>query len=105
MAELRPSVPGTRFEELTPGHREVRQLLAKGRTNFEIAEALGISLEGAKYHVREIMGRSGSNRAKTQQRGGTPNEGHWRGPGGHSGGCFRALRWLLVVRRCWRPQP
>ena len=48
-----------RFEELTDRHREVLGLLAKGRTNFEIAEALGISLEGAKYHVREIMGRLG----------------------------------------------
>src|SRR5215207_6964988 len=52
-----PAAP--RVEDLTPRHREVLALLAKGRTNFEIAEALGISLEGAKYHVREIMGRLG----------------------------------------------
>lgn len=36
---------------------EVLKLIAEGRTNFEIAQALGISLEGAKYHVREIMSR------------------------------------------------
>ena len=46
-------------EELTPRQREVLALLARGATNFEIAQALGISLEGAKYHVREITGRLG----------------------------------------------
>ncbi len=54
-----PTPEAPRREELTSRQREVLELLAKGRTNFEIAESLGISLEGAKYHVREILGRLG----------------------------------------------
>lgn len=48
-----PLGPGS----LTDRHREVLALLERGLTNFEIASELGISLEGAKYHVREIMTR------------------------------------------------
>ncbi|MGE3074696.1 MAG: LuxR C-terminal-related transcriptional regulator [Dehalococcoidia bacterium] len=59
MSEPRLPAPNDSVEELTPRQREVLALLAKGRTNFEIAEALGLSLEGAKYHVREITGRLG----------------------------------------------
>ena len=44
-------------DDLTPRQREVLALVALGRTNPEIAEQLGISLEGAKYHVREIMAK------------------------------------------------
>lgn len=44
-------------EELTPRQRAVLRLIAEGRTNFEIAQELGITLEGAKYHVREILAR------------------------------------------------
>jgi DNA-binding CsgD family transcriptional regulator len=46
---------------LTPRQREVLELVARGKTNFELAQALGLSLEGAKYHVREILGRLGAN--------------------------------------------
>jgi DNA-binding CsgD family transcriptional regulator len=45
--------------ELTPRQREVIELLAKGHTNGEIAERLGITLPGAKWHVRELMDRVG----------------------------------------------
>ncbi|HMO94539.1 MAG TPA: helix-turn-helix transcriptional regulator [Tepidiformaceae bacterium] len=44
---------------LTQRQREVLALIARGMTNYEIAQELGISLEGAKYHVREVMGRLG----------------------------------------------
>jgi DNA-binding CsgD family transcriptional regulator len=47
---------GRRFE-LTPKQRQVMELMAQGRTNFEIAQALGLSLEGAKYHVSEILAK------------------------------------------------
>lgn len=47
------SAPAT----LTDRQREVLALLAQGLTNYEIAQALDISLEGAKYHVREVMGK------------------------------------------------
>jgi len=45
--------------ELTDRQREVLRLIAEGRTNAEIAERLDISLDGAKYHVREILGKLG----------------------------------------------
>jgi DNA-binding CsgD family transcriptional regulator len=43
--------------ELTERQREVLRLIAAGKTNPEIGEALGISLDGAKWHVREIMAK------------------------------------------------
>ena len=42
---------------LTPREWEVRELLSQGLTNRQIAERLGISLDGAKYHVSEILGK------------------------------------------------
>ncbi|HEY4669132.1 MAG TPA: helix-turn-helix transcriptional regulator, partial [Tepidiformaceae bacterium] len=44
---------------LSERQREVLDLMARGRTNAEIADRLGLSLEGAKWHVREIFGRLG----------------------------------------------
>lgn len=44
---------------LTDRQREVLRLLAKGHTNGEIAERLGISLAGAKWHVSELLTRFG----------------------------------------------
>lgn len=41
----------------TPRQREVLALVAAGRTNAEIAERLALSLDGAKWHVREIMSK------------------------------------------------
>jgi DNA-binding CsgD family transcriptional regulator len=46
-------------EHLTPRQREVLELLRRGDTNEEIARTLGISLDGAKWHVSEIIGRLG----------------------------------------------
>ena len=45
--------------ELSGRQQEVLGLMAEGRTNYEIAEALDLSLEGAKYHVSEILGKLG----------------------------------------------
>ncbi len=57
---MRPSHLETRYKfDLSPRQREVIELVARGRTNAEIAESLGISLDGAKYHVREILGKLG----------------------------------------------
>ncbi len=47
------------FYRWTPRQREVLALVAKGLTNGEIAEALGISLAGAKWHVAEVMSKLG----------------------------------------------
>ena len=44
---------------LTPREREVLALLRLGLTNQEIAERLGMSADGAKYHVSEIIGKLG----------------------------------------------
>lgn len=45
--------------DLSERQEEVLRLIAEGRTNYEIAQQLDISLEGAKYHVREIMTKLG----------------------------------------------
>ncbi|MGK2964234.1 MAG: helix-turn-helix domain-containing protein [Tepidiformaceae bacterium] len=41
--------------ELTSRQREVLNLLARGMTNAQIGERLGISADGAKWHVSEIL--------------------------------------------------
>ena len=54
---------GTGREALTARQRGVLDLLARGCTNAQIAARLGISLDGAKWHVSEVIGRLGvSNR-------------------------------------------
>jgi len=45
----------------TPRQRQVLDLMARGYTNGQIGEALGISLDGAKWHVSEVMGKLGVN--------------------------------------------
>ncbi|MCK9496217.1 MAG: helix-turn-helix transcriptional regulator [Dehalococcoidia bacterium] len=49
-------------QAITERQREVARLVAAGRTNTEIAEELGITLDGAKYHVSELLGRLGLRR-------------------------------------------
>ena len=44
-------------EELTPREYEVLQLLAAGRTNRAIAEALDISEHTVKFHVTSILSK------------------------------------------------
>lgn len=44
-------------QELTSRQREVLALVAKGHTNGEIAELLGISVDGVKWHVSELLTR------------------------------------------------
>jgi DNA-binding NarL/FixJ family response regulator len=43
--------------DLTPREREVLRLLAEGRSNQEIADALSISLLTAKTHVARILAK------------------------------------------------
>ena len=41
----------------TPRQRQVLDLMAGGKSNTEIAEALNVSLAGAKWHVSEILSK------------------------------------------------
>lgn len=45
--------------ELTERQRDVLGLIAKGKTNPQIADALGMTLDGAKFHVSEILTKLG----------------------------------------------
>jgi DNA-binding CsgD family transcriptional regulator len=47
------------LDTLTPREREVLALLRRGLTNEEIAQRLDISLDGAKYHVSQILSKLG----------------------------------------------
>lgn len=54
-------VRGTGASELSPRQREVALLLAQGRSNPEIAEALGLTVNTASYHVKHVFARLGVN--------------------------------------------
>ncbi len=48
-----------RLDSLTDREREVLTLLRHGLTNEEIADGLGITVAGAKYHVSQILSKLG----------------------------------------------
>ncbi|MGH9204802.1 MAG: LuxR C-terminal-related transcriptional regulator, partial [Vicinamibacterales bacterium] len=50
---------GARPDTLTPREREVLGLLRQRLTNEQIAQRLGITLDGAKYHVSQILSKLG----------------------------------------------
>ncbi len=56
---MRQNRPMETIEPVTDRQLEVARLVAEGRSNPEIADALGVSLAGAKYHVSELLGRLG----------------------------------------------
>ncbi len=58
MSRSNTSDPTQRIE-LTPRQQDVIRLIAKGHTNGEIAERLDLTLDGVKWHVREILGKFG----------------------------------------------
>jgi DNA-binding CsgD family transcriptional regulator len=47
-------VRGTGHSALSPQQREVALLLAQGKTNAEIADQLGLTLNTASYHVKQV---------------------------------------------------
>jgi DNA-binding CsgD family transcriptional regulator len=55
MRRGRPPYP----DLLTPREQEVLNLLRRGLTNQQIADRLGISMPGARYHVSEILSKLG----------------------------------------------
>lgn len=61
---------------LTPREWEVVELIEQGLSNREIADRLGISLSGAKFHVSEILTKLGLRRradVRAWRAGGTPS--------------------------------
>ncbi|HTS83210.1 MAG TPA: response regulator transcription factor [Myxococcaceae bacterium] len=54
--------PAATAEAFTPREREVLALLARGLSNRDIAEALGISAHTAKFHVNSILQKLGVER-------------------------------------------
>ena len=95
----RPSHLNTRYKfELTPRQREVMDLIAAGRTNGEIAETLGITLEGAKYHVSEIIAKlnvdTREEAAMAWRREQSPARRFASAARGFAG--FAGLKWLAV---------
>jgi len=47
------------LEELTPRERQVLTLMAEGKSNLGIAEALGVTLAAVEKHVSRIFGKLG----------------------------------------------
>jgi len=50
-------IRGAGVSEMSPQQREVALLLARGKSNREIAQQLGLSLNTANYHVKQVFAR------------------------------------------------
>jgi DNA-binding CsgD family transcriptional regulator len=60
---LYPYIRGGRFvhhDRLSPREREVLGLVAQGRSNREIADALIVTEHTAKYHVAQLLDMLGA---------------------------------------------
>ncbi len=64
MRRGRPPFP----DILTPRQREVLELVRQGLSNTEIARRLGISRDGVKFHVSEIITRLGVRKRREAAR-------------------------------------
>ena len=74
-------------DELTERQRDVLDLMARGNTNPQIAEALGMTLDGAKFHVSEILNKLNvANREEAAQ--------WWREERSLKRRALRGLGWL-----------
>lgn len=78
---------------LTARQREVLELIARGHTNAQIADRLGISLSAAKWHVSEIIGELGV--------GSREEAAHWWRR--EQGLPTRLRRWALVPFALGKP--
>ena len=60
---------GGHGDRLSPREREVLDLLARGASNRQIAEALFVTEHTAKYHVKSLFNKLGAaNRAEAVSR-------------------------------------
>ena len=64
------------YDGLTPAEERVLQHLRRGRTNGEIAEQLGVTLDAVKYHVSNMLGKLGLE--SREQLAALPAGGRWR---------------------------
>lgn len=83
LARIRQNRRVDTVEQITDRQLEVARLIAEGRSNPEIADALGVSLAGAKYHVSELLGRLGVTSREDvaawyRRREGVPARRGWR---------------------------
>jgi len=75
------------LETLSQRQREVLALVARGRTNGEIADALDVTLDTAKYHVGEILNKLNVNSREEAAAA-------WRA---HRSASGRARRWMSAL--------
>lgn len=75
----------------TSRQRQVLDLIAAGHSNAEVAEALGVSLDGAKWHMREILSKlSVDTREEAAE--------YWRRYNGWHSRFARVFRGLLLAQ-------
>lgn len=60
-----PNAPRSAFDELTPREREILELLARGNSNPEIADALYLSPKTVSNHISNVLAKlQAADRAK-----------------------------------------
>jgi DNA-binding CsgD family transcriptional regulator len=74
----------------TTRQRQVLDLIARDRSNAEIAAELGVSLDGAKWHMREILSKLGVDTREEAAE-------YWRRYNGWQSRFARVFRGLLVT--------
>jgi DNA-binding CsgD family transcriptional regulator len=84
---------------LTPRQWEVLALIREGLTNEQIADRLGITLDGAKFHVSEILGRLGlSSREEAARWRPEERRPWWAGGLALLGWPVRRLTWTIWAK-------
>lgn len=81
----------TREYSSTARQRQVLDLIAGERSNAEIAAALGVSLDGAKWHMREILSKLGVDTREEAAE-------YWRRYNGWRSRFARVFRAVLVAQ-------
>jgi DNA-binding CsgD family transcriptional regulator len=75
----------------TTRQRQVLDLIAAERSNAEVAAALGVSLDGAKWHMREILSKLGVDTREEAAE-------YWRRYNGWQSRFARVFRGLLLAK-------